>query len=330
MKFPRRTLLHLAAGAVALPAVSRIARAQAYPTRPITIVVPFAAGGPADTLGRILVERMRASLGQPVIIENVAGAAGTIALARVARAAPDGYSVSIGNWGTHIVTGAVQQVPYDLLRDFEPVVLLPSTSYLIASKNAVPAKNLNELINWLRANEGKATSGTGGVGSANHVIGVYFQNITGTRFQFVPYRGGNAPAMQDLVAGHIDLIFAQPTDILPHVSGGKIRAYAVMAKNRLEAALDIPTVDEAGLPAMYASTWFGLWVPRGTPRDAVSKLNAAIVESLADPAVHQRISDLGLVIPSRDQQTPEFLDAFQRAEIEKWWPIIKAANIKAE
>jgi len=198
MKLARRQFLNLAAGAAALPAMSRIARAQTYPIRPITIFVPFAAGGPADTLGRILVERMRAPLGQPVIIENVAGAAGTIALTRVARAAPDGYSVSIGNWGTHIVTGAVQQVSYDLLRDFEPVVLLASTEYLIASRNGVPAKNLNELVNWLRANEDRATSGTGGVGSANHVIGVYFQNITRTRFQFVPYRGGNAPAMQDL------------------------------------------------------------------------------------------------------------------------------------
>jgi len=245
MKIARRSLLSLAVGAAALPAVSQITRAQTYPARPITIIVPFAAGGPADTLARILAERMRLSLGQPVVIENVAGAAGTIALARVARATPDGYSVSIGNWGTHIIAGAVQQVSYDLLKDFEPLVLLPSTAYVIASKAAVPARNLTEFIDWLKANPDKATSATGGVGSANHVLGVYFQNITGTRFQFVPYRGGNAIAMQDLLAGHIDFIIAQPVDILPHLAGGKVRPYAVMARSRLSAAADIPTVDEA-------------------------------------------------------------------------------------
>jgi tripartite-type tricarboxylate transporter receptor subunit TctC len=329
MKVPRRQFLHLAAGAAALPAVSRFAWAQTYPTRPITIVVPYAAGGPTDVIGRILAERMRATLGQTVIIENVAGANGTIGVGRVARATPDGYTISIGHWSTHVVNGAVYQLQYDLLNDFEPISLIASNSYVIVAKNAVPANDLKGFITWLKANPDKASEGTAGAGSPQHIGGVFFQKTTGTSFQFVPYRGA-APAMQDLLAGQIDMIIDDPTDALPHIRAGGIKAFAVTAKTRLAAAPDIPTVDEAGLPGFYFSRWHGLWVPKGTPKDIVGKLNAAVVDALADPAVRTRLADLGQEIFPREQQTPGALGSFQKAEIDKWWPIIKAAGIKGE
>jgi len=305
------------------------AEAQTYPSRPITMIVPFAAGGPTDTLARVLGERMKAALGQSVIIENVTGAAGSIGVGRVARATPDGYTLGIGHWSTHVVNGAIYALQYDLLNDFEPVSMLPSNPQLIVAKNAVPAKDLKELIAWVKANQDKISAGTAGAGSASHVSGVYFQNTTGTRFPFVPYRGAG-PAMQDLVAGQIDLMFDQSSNSLPHVRGGKIKAYAVTAKARLGSAPDIPTVDEAGLPGFYIAVWHGLWAPKNTPKDIVAKINTAVVEALADPRVKQRLGDLGLDIPTREQQTPEGLSAHHKAEIDKWWPIIKAANIKGE
>jgi tripartite-type tricarboxylate transporter receptor subunit TctC len=303
--------------------------AQAYPVRPVTIVVPFAAGGPTDTLARIMAERMKASLGQTVLIENVPGAAGSLGTGRVARSTPDGYTVGIGQWDTHVLNGAVRSLAYDLVKDFEPISLLPSNPQLIVARKTMPANDLKGLIAWLRASPDTASQGTAGAGSAAHISGAYFQNVTGTRFQFVPYRGA-APAMQNLVAGQIDLMFDQASNALPHVRQGSIRAYAVTAKTRLAAAPEIPTVDEAGLPGFHISIWRGFWAPKGTPREIITRLAAAVVDTLADANVRRRIADLGQDIPAREQQTPEALGALQRAEIEKWWPTIKTANIKAE
>jgi tripartite-type tricarboxylate transporter receptor subunit TctC len=327
MRLPRRKFLRLAAGASALPMLSRMASAQAYPARPITIVVPFAAGGPTDTLARILADRMRVSLGQTVVIENAVGAAGTIGVNRVARAAPDGYTVSIGHLGTHVINGAIYTLQYDLLKDFEPVGLIADHPSLVVSKNAVPAKDLKQLIAWAKANG--ASVGTSGTGAVTHVAGILFANLTGAQLRFVPYRGAG-PALQDVVAGQIDLMFDQASNSLPHVRGDRIRAYAVMDKQRMAVAPDIPTVDEAGLPKFHISVWHALWVPNGTPKLVVAKLNAAVVEALDDANVRSKLADLGQLIFPRDQLTPEALLALHQAEIEKWWPIIKAANIKGE
>ena len=306
------------------------AAAQAYPSRPITLIVPFGAGGPVDTLARTLIEPMRVSLGQPVLIENVTGASGTIGVGRAVRAAPDGYTVSIGNWPSHVVNGAIYSLPYDLLKDFAPVARLPSNPYVIVARKDLPAKDLKELIAWLKANPDKATEGTAGPGAGQHISGVYFQNVTGTRFQFVPYRAGSSEIMRDLVAGHIDLTFDQAITALPHVRNGAVKAYAVTSNTRLAAAPDIPTVDEAGAPGIYISTWYGLWVPKDTPQEVIRKLTAAAMDALADPAVRARLIGLGQEIPPREQQTAEALAVHHKAEIEKWWPLIKAANIKAE
>jgi tripartite-type tricarboxylate transporter receptor subunit TctC len=329
MRIARRKVLRLAVVAATLPAVSRIAQAQAYPARPLTIVVPFAAGGPTDTIARIMGERMRQSLGQTVVIENVTGASGTIGAGRVARATPDGYTIAIGHWGTHVLNGALYQLQFDLLNDFAPIALVATNPQLLVAKKALPANDVKELIAWLKANPDKASQGTAGAGTPSHVAGVYFQKDTGTRFQFVPYRG-TGPAMQDLVAGQIDLIFDQAASALSQVRSGNVKALAVTAKTRLASAPTIPTMEEAGLPGFYISIWHALWVPKGTPADIVAKLNATVVEALADPNVRKRLEELGQDLPARDQQTPEALYAHQKAEIEKWWPIIKAANIKGE
>ena len=303
------------------------AQAQAYPTRPITLVVPYAAGGSSDTIARILAEGMRSSLGQPVIIENVAGASGSIGTGRVARAAADGYTVGLGGPTTHVVNGAALTLPYDVLASFEPVSLLPTMPLLVVAKKEMPATNLKELIKWLKAKPDTALQGTFGIGTTSHLAGIFLQNETGVGVQFVHYRGG---AMQDLISGRIDLMIDLPPSALPQVYVGTIKAFAVTAKNRLAAAPEIPTVDEAGLPGLYVSFWHALYAPKGTSKDVIARLNAAVVQALADPTVRRRLSDLGNEPLPRELQTPEALDALQRAEIAKWWPVIKAAGLKVE
>jgi tripartite-type tricarboxylate transporter receptor subunit TctC len=328
MKLPRRKFLHLA-GAAALPALSRIAWAQSYPSRPITMIVPFAAGGGSDVVGRITAEQMRGALGQRIIVENVAGAAGSIGAGRVARAAPDGHTLGLGQWGTHVLNGALYSLPYDVIDDFEPVSLIAENPLLVVARKSLPAKDLTELIAWLKANREKASQGTSGVGGASHVAGVLFQQLSGTQFQFVPYRGAG-PAMQALAAGQVDLMFDSPTTSLSQARAGIIKAYAATAKRRLAAAPEIPTVEEAGLPGLQVSVWYALFAPRHTPRPIIDKLNIAVRDALGNPQVRQRLMEMGLELPTRERQTPEALAAYQKAEIEKWWPIVKAAGIKAE
>lgn len=314
--------------AAALPGMGS-ATAQGYPTRPIVVVVPFSAGGPTDALMRVLGERMRASLDQPLLVENVTGAAGTIGVAKVARAAPNGYTLSVGHWSTHVINGAIYPLPFDLLKDLDPVARLTHYPMLLVAKNAIPAQDVKEFIAWVRANQDKASAGSIGVGSAAHVAGVNFQNLTGLQFQYVAYRGA-APALQELMGGQIDFLFDHLAHSLPHVRAGKIRAYAVTAPIRSPSAPDIPTFDEAGVPGLHILIWYGLWAPSGTPKDIIARLNAAVREALADPAVRKRLSDLGQVIPPPAQQTPEALAAHHKAEIDKWWPLVRAAGIKIE
>jgi tripartite-type tricarboxylate transporter receptor subunit TctC len=305
------------------------AGAQPYPSRPITMVVPFAAGGPNDTAARIVVDRMGAALGQSVVVENVTGANGNIGIGRVARAAPDGYTIGVGSYNSHVVNGAVYSLPFDVLRDFEPVAMLSTSTSIVIGSKKLAANNLAELIAWLKANPDKALVGMPGAGSSVQVYSAFFQSLTGTRFQMVPYRGA-APVMQDMLAGQLDFGIESPSTVLPQVQAGTVKAYAVTAKRRLAAAPDVPTVDEAGLPGFYTASWYGTWVPKGTPKEIIGKLNAAIVDALADPGAQARFVGFGQEVVPREQQTPEALGAWHKAEIEKWWPIIKAAGIKIE
>jgi len=330
MKRFRREFLSLAGAFVATLTVAQIAGAQGYPRRPITLVVPYGAGGPTDTISRILAEGMRASLGRSLVIENLSGASGTIGVGRVAHASGDGYTLGIGNWSTHVLNSPIFPLGYDVLKDFEPISAIVREPLLIVGKKTGSANDLRELIAWLRANPGRASLGTTGSGGALHVAGILFQNETGTRLQPVPYRGGAGPAMHDLVAGQIDMMIDLSAGSLPQVRAGNIKAYGVTAATRLSAAPDIPTVDEAGLPGFYISNWHGLWAPKGTPKSIIAKLNTAVANSLADSTIRAQLAKLGQEIFPPEQQGAEALHAFQKDEVEKWWPIIKAAGIKAE
>lgn len=305
------------------------AAAQVYPARPVTIVVALPAGGAVDALARILAEHMRMTLGQPVIVENMGGAGGTLSIARVVRSPPDGYTLGMGTLGQYVLSAAIYPLSFDVLNDLEPVALLPSVPYWMVARKSLPPNTLQELVTWLKANPDKASASSTGTASLARFCGMFFQQKTGTRYQFVPYRGG-APSLQDLVAGQIDLSCDLAANSLPQLRNGNIKAYAVMAKTRWFAAPDVPTADEAGVPGIYVSTWHGLWAPKGTPHDVVARINAAAAAAMADSAVRQRIADLGMDIPLRGQQTPAAFGAYHKAEIEKWFPIVKAAGIKAE
>ena len=301
--------------------------AQGYPNRTITLVVPFSAGGPTDTIGRLMAERMSRSLGQTIVVENIVGAGGTIANGRVMKAAPDGYTFEIGHLGTHVIAPAVQQLQVDYVTDFEPIALIASNPQVMLSRNTLPVKTLKELVDHARANPGKLSYGTGGPGTPSHIMAVYFGKLVAP-LNIVHYKGA-APAMQDVIAGHVDLTFDQAATALAHAKAGRVRTYAVTSKTRLASAPDIPTTDEAGLPGFYMAIWHALWAPKGTPADVMAKLNAAAREALADPAIAKRLEGMGQEIPAPAQQTPEALRADHRAETDKWWPVIKAEGIKA-
>jgi tripartite-type tricarboxylate transporter receptor subunit TctC len=329
MKHPRRDFLRRAAGAAALAAVPRIAWAQAYPTRPITMNVPYAAGGPLDVMARVIADGLRGPLGQTVVVENVAGAGGSIGVTRAARAAPDGYTISAGNWSSHVANGAIYTLPFDLLKDLDPISMLPSEANVIIARKSFPANTLVELVAWLKQNPDKASAGTSGIGGPSYMAATFLQMKTGTRFQLVPYRGAG-PALLDLVGGQLDIMLTAPAIALPHVRDGTVKVYAVAAKERIVAAPDIPTTDEAGLPGFYFSVWSGLWVPHGTPSAIISRLSTAVQDAMEDPTTRKRLAVLAYEIPSRATLGPEPLAGLHKSEIEKWWPIIKAAGIRGE
>jgi tripartite-type tricarboxylate transporter receptor subunit TctC len=310
-------------------AIASVAAAQDYPARPITVVVPFPAGGSIDAVARVIGERMKTSLGQPVIVENVTGAGGSIGVGHVAHAAPDGYTIGIGNLSTHVINGATYALGYDVVKDFAAISLLTSEPMMAAARKTMPAADFKELLAWLRANPDKASAAVGGTGDITQIADILFQRETGTRFQLVPYRG-TVLALNDVIGGRIDLVFMQASSLLPQVAAGNLKAYAVLAPKHITAAPDIPTIDEAGLPGFYVPYWFGLWAPKGTPKDVIGRLNAAVVEALADDGARSKLNELGREVVAHDQQTPEALAALQRAEIAKWWPIIAAAGLKAE
>ncbi|HTO46265.1 MAG TPA: tripartite tricarboxylate transporter substrate-binding protein [Burkholderiales bacterium] len=321
------TLIRFAVALLALVATG--AGAQTFPSRPVALVVPFAAGGPTDTIARILAERMGRALGQTVVVENTTGAGGSIAVGRVVRATPDGYTIGIGHIGPFVFNGVIYSLQYDLRTDLQPIAMVATNATILVSKPGLPAKDLKELIAWVKANGNKVSVGTGGAGTPAHISAFNFKQLTGSDLQIIHYRGA-APAMQDVMAGHIDLYFDQAVTAVPNSKTGKVKPFAVTAASRIAAAPDIPTVDEAGLPGFYMSVWHAIMGPKGMPAPVVAALNGAIVEALADPAVRKRLMDLGQDIPAREQQTPEALGAYHKAEIEKWWPVVKAAGIKAD
>jgi tripartite-type tricarboxylate transporter receptor subunit TctC len=319
----------VAIAASALAAVTPAAGAEPYPSRPITLNVPYAAGGPLDVVVRIVADGLRTALGQAIVIENVSGAGGSIGVGRTARAAPDGYTISTGNWSTHVANGAIYPLPYDLRTDFEPVSLLPYEPNMIIARKGFPANTLADMIAWLKQNPGKASAGTSGLGGPSYMAAVFFQMRTGTKFALVPYRGAG-PALLDLVAGQLDIMSTAPSIALPQIRDGAIKAYAVLARDRMAVAPDIPTSDEAGLPEFYFSVWAGLWVPKGAPREIIDRLTVGLRDALADPAIRRRLAVLAIETPPPGELGPVTLGALHKAEIEKWWPIIKAAGIKGE
>jgi len=323
----RRQFLKFAAGAAATATWPHVASAQAYPSRSITMVVPVSAGGALDTNARLVASGMSAALGQPVVVENVTGAAGSTGTGRIARATPDGYNILYGANVTHVLNPAVLNLNYDVVTDFEPIALIGNTPWLFAVKNDLPVKNLAELIAWLKANPDKGTFGTAGQGSPSHIGGVLFQQVTGTTFQFIPYRG-TAPVVPDLISGQIDMAILDPITSLPQFRGGKIKILAVMGKKRGTGSQDIPTSDELGVPGVYTEPWQGMWAPKATPKEIVAKLNGAVVSTLTDPIILKKFSEQSYEITPREQLTPEFLAQFHKAEIDKWFPIINAAGIK--
>ncbi|HEY2531796.1 MAG TPA: tripartite tricarboxylate transporter substrate-binding protein [Xanthobacteraceae bacterium] len=327
--FHRRQVISLAAGAIAGLSISPSTRAESFPSRPITLVVPFAAGALNDIIARVLGDGFRTSLGQPGIVENVTGADGTIATSRVARAAPDGYTLIVGSWNTHVANSLIYSVQYDVVKDFEPVALLPDAPMLLIAKKTEPANDLKEFIAWLKANPEKASIGTAGVGSAPHMLALLFRKQTGTQFHLIPYRGA-APAMQDVIAGQIDATFITTGPALPQVLSGSIKAFGVTAEQRVPAAPRIPTMEEAGLPGFNFTYWAGLFAPRGTPRDIIAKLSSAVAATFNDPKIRQKLDGQGFEVPPSDQLTPQALKVLQKTEISKWWPIIKEYGIRAE
>jgi tripartite-type tricarboxylate transporter receptor subunit TctC len=321
----RRSAVALLASAFAAPVF-----AQSYPTKPITLIVPFAAGGPTDLMARIVGERMAKELGQQVIVDDIAGAAGTIAMGKLARATPDGYTIGIGHLGTNVVNGLIyKNLNYDLLNDLTPIARLPSNPLLVVTSNQVPAKTLKELVAYLNANADKISGGTAGLGSGSHIGVLAFFAGTGTNYQLVPYRG-TGPAVQDLIANQIQIMIDQSSNSLPHVRAGKIKVYAVTAKERSAAAPDVPTTAEAGYPGIEVAIWHGLWAPKSTPADIIAKLNRAAVAALQDPEVRRKLEDLGQDLPTPEQMHSQAFDAYQRAEVAKWKPIIEKANVKVE
>jgi tripartite-type tricarboxylate transporter receptor subunit TctC len=317
------------AACISLLALTAAPAAENFPAHPITIVVPFSAGGPSDAMMRILGERMKVTLGETILVENTTGAGGSIGVGRVVHSPPDGYTIGFGHLGTHVANGAIYKLNYDLVTDLEPIALLPSNPMIVVSKNAVPVKTLKELIGWIKDRPQPVTAGTAGAGSGSHVAGLAFEAATGLKLQYVPYRG-TGPAMNDLVAGQIDIIVDQLSNSINQVRAGTIRGYAVTDTKRADSAPDIPTVDEAGLPGFHMTLWSGLWAPKGTPKDIIAKLNAAALDALKDPATRKQLENLGLQMPPADQSTPEALGTWQKAEIAKWWPIIKAAHVTVD
>lgn len=306
-----------------------VVQAETFPSKPITLIVPFPAGGPTDTVARIMADHMKDTLGQSVLVETVTGAGATIGVGRVVGAAPDGYTLGVGNWSSHVGSPGIYPVSWNPVTDLAPVARLPVSSLMIVGKQSLPAKDAKELIAWLKANPDKASAGSVGAGSGAHICGLYFGQKTETKFQFVFYRGG-APAMQDLLSGTIDIMCAEASQTLAHVNANKMKAFAVMGRTRYAGLPNVPTMEEMGISGMDISFWHGLWAPKGTPKDIVAKLNASAVKALADPAVQKRAASLGMSIPAKADLTPQALHNFHKAEVDKWWPIIKTYGIKVQ